>query len=141
MLLRPCEHEIDSAGVFRESIYEVIVHIDEVLEEYEPKKVNVSSEGSQGQGAQDKVISAVTTKLPKLALKKFNGQPTAWQEFHDAFDSSVHKNSSLSDADRFNYLRNLVEGPAYSTIAGLQLTGANYKAALNLLKERFGQGL
>ena len=133
------EHEIDSAGVFRESIYEVIVHIDEVLEEYESKKVNVSSEGSQGQGAQAKVISAATTKLPKLVLKKFNGQPTAWQEFYDAFDSSIHKNSSLSDVDRFNYLRNLVEGPAYSTIAGLQLTGANYKAALNLLKERFGQ--
>ena len=37
------EHEIDSASarVFRESIYEVIVHIDEVLEEYESKKVNV----------------------------------------------------------------------------------------------------
>ena len=131
------EHEIDSAGVFRESIYEVIVHIDEVLED-DPKKVNVSSEGSQGQGAQAKVISAATTKLPKLALKKFNGQPTAWQEFYDAFDSSVHKNSSLSDVDSFNYLRNLVEGPAYSTIAGLQLTGANYKAVLNLLKERFG---
>ena len=83
------------------------------------------------------MISAATTKLPKLVLKKFNGQPTAWQEFYDAFDSSVHKNPSLSDVDRFNYVRNLVEGPAYSTIAGLQLT--NYKAALNLLKERFGQ--
>ena len=133
------EHETDSAGVFRESIYEVIVHIDEVLEEYESKEVNVSSEGSQGQGAQAKVISAATTKLPKLVLKKFNGQPMAWQEFDDAFDSSVHKNPSLSDVDRFNYLRNLVEGPAYSAIAGLQLTGANYKAALNLLKERFGR--
>ena len=40
------EHEIDSAGVLRESIYEVIVYIDEVLEEYESKKVNVSSDGS-----------------------------------------------------------------------------------------------
>ena len=29
------EHEIDSAGVFGESIYKVIVHIDEVLEECE----------------------------------------------------------------------------------------------------------
>ena len=77
------EHEIDSASarVFRESIYEVIVHIDEVLEEYESKKVNVSSEASQGQGAKAKVISAATTKFPKLVLKKFNGQPTAWQEF------------------------------------------------------------
>ena len=100
------ELEIYSAEVFRVSIYEVIVHTDEVLEEYESKKVNVSSEGSQEQGAQAKVISAATTKLPKLVLKKFNGQPTAWQEFYDAFDSSVHKNPSLSDVDRFNYLRN-----------------------------------
>ena len=135
------EHEIDSAGVFRESIhvYEVIVHIDEVLEEYESKKVNVLSEGSLRQGAQAKVISVATTKLPKLVLKKFNGPLTSWQEFYDAFNSSVHKNSSLSDVDHFNHLHNLVEGPAYSTIAGLQLTGANYKAALNLLKQRFGQ--
>ena len=29
------EHEIVSAGVFRESIYEVIVHSEEVFEEYE----------------------------------------------------------------------------------------------------------
>ena len=82
------------------------------------------------------MIPAVTTKLPQLVLKRFNGQPTAWQEFYDAFDSSVHK---LRDVDRFNYLRNLVEGPVHSTIARLQLAGANYKAALNLLKERFGQ--
>ena len=70
------------------------------------KKVNVSSEGSQEQRAQAKVISAATTKLPKLVLKKFNGQLTAWRQFYDAFDSSVHKNPSLSDVDRFNYLRN-----------------------------------
>ena len=49
------------------------------------------------------MISSATTKLPKLVLKKFNGQPIAWQEFYDAFDSSVHKNPSLSDVDRFNY--------------------------------------
>ena len=32
------EHETDSAGVFRQSIHEVIVHI-EVLEEYESKRL------------------------------------------------------------------------------------------------------
>ena len=64
---------------------------------------------------------AFTTKFPnaKLVLKKFDGQPTAWKEFYDEFDSSVHKDPSLNDVDCFNYLRNLVKGPAYSTIAGL----------------------
>ena len=84
------------------------------------------------------MIPEATTKLLKLVLKKFNRQPTAWQEFYDAFDSSVHKNPSLIDVDRLNYLQNLVAA-AYSTIAGLQLTGGNYKAVLKSLKERFGQ--
>ena len=51
----------------------------------------------------------------------------------------MHLTPSLSDVDHFNYLHNLVEGPAYSFIAGLQLTVANYKAALKLLREIFGQ--
>ena len=85
------------------------------------------------------MVSTATTKLPKMVLKKFNGQPTAWQEFYDAFDPSVHKNPSLSDVDHFNYVCNLVGGTAYSTIAGLQLTEVNYKAALKVLKEIFGQ--
>ena len=131
------ESEIDSARTFRESIHEVFVHTDEVLENYKCKKVNVYRESSEGPGTKPqaiKVILAAITKFLKLVLKKFTGQPTAWQEFYDAFDSSVHNNTSLSDISCFNYLRNLVEGPAYST--GLQLTGGKL---LSLLKERFGQ--
>ena len=35
------------------------------------------------------------------------------------------------------YLKNLVEGSAATTIAGLKLSDENYDVALNLLKERF----
>ena len=72
-------------------------------------------------------------------MKKFNGQPSSWQEFWDNFRSSVHENSGLNDIDRFVHLRSLVEGTAYDTIAGLTLTSANYKVAVDLLKQRFGQ--
>jgi len=41
--------------------------------------------------------------------------------------------------DKFNYLKGLVEGPAGSTIQGLTLSEANYTAALELLKDRFGK--
>ena len=40
-------------------------------------------------------------KLTKLSLKKFNGEPTSWALFWDAFESSVPE---LSDIDQFNYL-------------------------------------
>ena len=43
----------------------------------------------------------------------------------------------MSDVDKFTYLRGYLEGSAKSTIAGLSLTGANYKCAVELLKKRF----
>ena len=36
-------------------------------------------------------------------------------------------------------MRTLIENPAYSTIAGLSLTEANYETALELLQKRYGQ--
>ena len=79
-----------------------------------------------------------STRLPKLILKKFNGETYQWQSFWDSFSSSVDTNESLSDVEKFNYLRNLCEQGAASTIAGLALTDANYKVAVDLLKKRFG---
>lgn len=39
--------------------------------------------------------------------------------------------------EKFTHLRSLLEGAAQSTIAGLQLTSANFPVAIDLLKERF----
>ena len=33
-----------------------------------------------------------TVKLPKLELKKFDGNILRWQEFWDTFDSTIHQN-------------------------------------------------
>ena len=72
-------------------------------------------------------------KLPKLVIKKFHGEAHLWQEFWDPFKSSIDDNKNLSTTDKFNYLRNLLESNAHSTIAGLSLSAANYNTALDLL--------
>ena len=77
-------------------------------------------------------------KLPKLDFCKFSGNVLKWKEFYDAFDSAIHQNSTLSDVDKFNYLKAKLEDEALLSIAGLELTSANYGVALNILKERFG---
>ena len=64
-------------------------------------------------------------KLPELVLKKFLGEPTEWQSFWDSFRNAVHENSGLSDINKLNYLKSLLENTAASTIAGLPLTSAN----------------
>ena len=77
-------------------------------------------------------------KLPKLSIKKFNGDLTKWVTFWDSFDSSIHSNLSLSNADKFNYLNSFLELTAAESIAGLTLTSANYEKAVAILKRRFG---
>ena len=80
-----------------------------------------------------------TNRLPKLVLPSFNGNPLEWQSFWDAFWSAVHDNSSISDVQKFNYLRAQLRDAAVRVIAGLPLTSANYNKSIQLLKERFAQ--
>ena len=77
-------------------------------------------------------------KLPKLSLKNFYGESTSWPSWWDSFYSVVHANKSLSEIDKFNYLRSLLKGQASSAIAGLQLTAGNYTEAINILRSRYG---
>ena len=69
-------------------------------------------------------------KLPKLEFPVFKGNPLEWQSFYDQFNISIHQNKTLSDIDRFNYLRRYLAGQALATISGLTLNSENYKEAL-----------
>ncbi|XP_068697319.1 uncharacterized protein [Montipora foliosa] len=46
--------------------------------------------------------------------------------------------TTLSDVERFQYLKSLLEGSAAQTISGLALTSSNYDHAVQLLDKRFG---
>ena len=78
------------------------------------------------------------TKLPKLEFPVFKGNPLEWQSFYDQFKISIHQNKTLSDIDRFNYLRRYLAGQALATISGLTLNSQNYKEALDILIDRYG---
>ena len=64
-------------------------------------------------------------KLPKLDLRKFDGEVSTWPTFWDAFESSIHKNPTLAPIDKFNYLNSLLMKPALDAISGLSLTASN----------------
>ncbi|CAB3979562.1 E3 ubiquitin- ligase DZIP3 [Paramuricea clavata] len=81
----------------------------------------------------------VRAKLPKLEVKKFHSKLEDWQEFWDDFESGIHRNGSLSNVDKFNYLRALLTGQAKSVIAGFSLTSANYESAVQRLRKRYGK--
>ena len=81
---------------------------------------------------------SVSSELPKIELPVFSGDPLKWQGFWDQFDISIHQNKSISDIHRFNYLKKYLSVPALGTISGLTLSFANYKEAVTILTERYG---
>ena len=78
-------------------------------------------------------------KLPKLNLPTFAGNILNWQAFWDSYDTAVHSNPTLSEVQKFNYLKSLLQDEAYRTITGFALTNANYDKAISLLHGRYGQ--
>ena len=49
----------------------------------------------------------------------------------------MDKNDTLSDIQKINYLKSLVEGKAATIISSIRLANENYNICLNLLKERY----
>ena len=93
------------------------------------------SSGSHGSMASQASVS----RLPKLNLPSFSGDPLCWQTFWDSFSAAVDSSPALSGVQKFNYLRTLLQGEAARAVAGFPLTDANYSHSVEILKERFGQ--
>ena len=68
--------------------------------------------------------------MAKISLQL--GNPLDWQGFWDQYQVSILNNETLSDIDRFNYLKKYLSGPAQVCISGLTLSSENYKEAIQL---------
>ena len=79
------------------------------------------------------------SRLPKLNLPTFSGNPLNWKTFWDSFNVAVNSNPNLGGVQKFNYLRAQLSGDASRAIAGFPLTDSNYEQAVDLLKTRFGE--
>ena len=79
-------------------------------------------EDSSSSADSSTVGQRAAVKLPKLELAKFKGDYTKWQSFIDSFKAAINSSATLSNIDKFNYLRCYVAGDALNTIEGLSLT-------------------
>ena len=84
-------------------------------------------------------VAQGVSRLPKINLPYFSGDPLMWQTFWDSFNAAVHSNTSLTGVQKFNYLRAQLQGDAARVIIGFPLTDINYEQSIALLRERFGQ--
>ena len=85
------------------------------------------------------VSSSIYHRLTKLDLPVFEGDVLEWQSFWDSYESAIRTNQSLSDVQRFTYLKSLLKYEALQTVSGFAITNVNYCKAVALLHERYGQ--
>ena len=71
-------------------------------------------------------------------MLSFNGDITLWTTFWESIKLAVHENSTLSDIDKFNYLRSLQYYSTRESVAGLTLTTPNYNKFVSILEKHFG---
>ena len=84
-------------------------------------------------------VGQFVTRLPKLTLPTFSGDPLQFQTFWDSFEAAVHNNEGLTGIQKFHYLRAQLLGDAAQVIDNFPLTDMNYLHSVTLLKDRFGQ--
>ncbi|GBO00251.1 hypothetical protein AVEN_145243-1, partial [Araneus ventricosus] len=79
-------------------------------------------------------------RLPKLELKKFNGDIKSFLGFWSQF-SRIHEDEEIPSEDKFQYLiQAITPGTrAASLIESFPPMAQNYPKAIELLKERFGR--
>lgn len=80
----------------------------------------------------------VTVKLPQLDMTTYNGDRLKWTEFWDSFETAIDKNGSLSEVEKLKYLNSKLTGEAKLAVSEILLSNENYKVAVEILKERFG---
>ena len=127
--------EIEQVDDYKSEIYAALVRIDKALKLTTSPAPPTSAPTREITPAR---APAPSVRLPKLSIKPFNGDITQLTTFWDSFKSAIHENPTLSDIDKFGYLRSLLERSASESVAGLTLTASNYKEAVSILEKRFG---
>ena len=78
-------------------------------------------------------------KLPEYKLSDFDGRDfLKFPSWFDQFKTLIHQHVQLTDVQRFGILKESVSGQAKMLISGLLTTGENYKHALDLLEQTYG---
>lgn len=81
-----------------------------------------------------------TYKLPKIEVKKFNGEILEWLSFWSQFDK-IHEDKELHDSDKFQYLSQAMEEGtrAKELVNSYPQTAENYPKVVKALADRFGK--
>ncbi|GFT70506.1 uncharacterized protein TNCV_3887941 [Trichonephila clavipes] len=132
------EAEIEGSLKYEENINEVRYKIKSKI-----NKIHLSQPVVNSKGANETNVrtnnSAFSLNLPKFRIPNFGGDSSTYLEFINSFTNAIDVNESLSNVNKFIYLKSFLSCEASKIVSGFALTEDNNKFCLNLLKDRYGR--
>ncbi|GFV62753.1 DUF1758 domain-containing protein [Trichonephila clavipes] len=116
--------------------------LDDLFKEFERLDSNLSLEESELQEFEDRYfylnakfndkldeLNVQNQGLPKLSIPQFNGHFKDWINFKDLFVSTVHSQVSISNVEKFQYLKGLLTNEPASLIKHMPISNDSYEEA------------
>ncbi|UYV82365.1 hypothetical protein LAZ67_21001798 [Cordylochernes scorpioides] len=125
--------EIEEAEHYSDTFITLERRVRELIDS--DNKIDVKSLGSSNGS-----LMAKSYKLPKIEMRKFDGELINWLPFWAQFEK-IHEDNELHDADKFHYLVQSMQSNtrARELIESYPQTAENYANAVQALKQRYGQ--
>ena len=79
--------------------------------------------------------------LPSPKVEVFQGEVGKFQAFIDSFEASIDSCTDLRAVDKLNLLKSYLKGPPLTLVESFRATAENYSAAVQTLKDRYGNQL
>lgn len=96
-----------------------------------------TARGEDNQADPSFMRSNIGVKLPIIEVPKFNGNLGDWLEFRDTFGSMINDHPSITNIQKFHYLKAALGDSAGKSIKSWEFSAANYEVAWKALCERF----
>ncbi|XP_028166029.1 uncharacterized protein LOC114356863 [Ostrinia furnacalis] len=75
--------------------------------------------------------------IPHIDIPIFSGNYQQWISFKDLFLEAIHKNKSMSRAQKMQFLKSKLRGEAEKLIQHLHISSENYQTCWDILNQRY----
>lgn len=138
--LEECDRE---QALFEETFFTAVTNLQTVIDEAEATERNVQAQitTAVNNSIHDQNVGEFQNrrklKLPEMKLPEFDGDFSKWIFFRNIFETTIHNDTSLSNAQKHQYLVGVLRGEALNVIQGFRITDANYLSAWQLLIDTY----
>lgn len=120
--------------LFENTYFHAISNIEQLIEDKANIVSRPASVASVGANTSQNISNI---KLPTIKLPEFDGNYSNWLQFYDTFNTLINDNDTISNVQKFFYLKSSLKGEAAQVLHSLEASEQNYPIAWELLKSRF----